>query len=139
MSNACDILGLYLHLARASARRNKPQVRDRMLVIAGTNAARMNLTDIAAYCRHLILQHNRGHMVRRWPSFKQALGDNDFLCFLKQTQRRYPLEKAERMLSELGIISENERAAYYTDEEYAAALLGETPESIQAAMTKQDD
>lgn len=136
MSNPCDILGLYLHLAYASQRRNQPHVRDRLLVIAGVNSARMNLTHIAAYCRHLILQHNRAHLVRRWPRFEDALQDDDFLCFLKQVQRRYPQEKAERMLSDLGIVIGNERETYYTDEEYAAALLGETPSSIQQTLTQ---
>ncbi len=134
MSNPCDILGLYLHLARATQRRNQPHLRDRLLVIAGVNAARMRLPRVAAYCRQLILQHNRAHLVRRWPRLEDALQDDDFLCFLKQAQRRYPQEKAERMLSELGIIIDNERDTYYTDEEYAAALLGETPASIQQAL-----
>ena len=135
MSDPCDILGLYLHLARASQRRNQPHVRDRLLVIAGVNAARMKLSRVAAYCRYLILQHNRAHLVRRWPRLEDALQDDDFLCFLKQAQRRYPQEKAERMLSDLGIIMGNERETYYTDEEYAAALLGETPSSIERALT----
>jgi hypothetical protein len=130
MSEPIELLGLYLHLALASQRRQRPHVRDRLLVLAGVIAARMQLGSIAAYCRHLILQHNPQHMVRRWPTLDAALDDPDFLHFLKQIQRRYPQEKAERMLSSLGIDMARERQSYYSDTEYAAALLGETPESL---------
>jgi hypothetical protein len=55
----------------------------------------------------------------------------DFLALLKQIQRRYPLEKAETLLDNLGIELANERDAYFTDQEYAAALLGESLESLR--------
>ena len=130
MSDPVDKLGLYLHLARASQQRRRPHVRDRLLVIAGVIAGRMELTHISAYCRHKILEHNPNHLVRRWPTLEDAMEDEDFLHFLKQVQRRYPQEKAERMLSSLDIHMEREREAYYTDEEYAAALMGSTPDEL---------
>jgi hypothetical protein len=43
---------------------------------------------------------------------------------LRTVHRRYPQEKAERMLSNLGIEMAHERQVYYSDEEYAAALMG---------------
>jgi hypothetical protein len=124
MSAAVDLLGVYLHLAGASQRRRRLHVRDRLLVLAAALSAKLNLARVAAYCRHRVLEHNPQHMVRRWPTLEAALEDNDFLHFLRQLQRRYPPEKAERMLDSLGIDRARERAAYYTDEEYAAALLG---------------
>ncbi len=60
-----------------------------------------------------------------------ALADDEFLCLLKQLQRRYPQEKAERLLQSLGIELGGERATYYSDFEYAAALLGTTPETLE--------
>jgi hypothetical protein len=131
MSEPGYLLSVYLHLAAASQRRRRPHARDRMLIIAGSIAARMELEPVAANCRHLVLQHNPNHLVRRWESFAAALMDEDFLCLLKQLQRRYPQEKAERMLQTLGIELGNERAAYYSDLEYAAALMGTTPEQLQ--------
>jgi hypothetical protein len=124
MSQAIDILALYLHLARASELRRRPHVHDRLLVLAGVVAARMPLPRIAAYCRHKVLEHNPRHAVGRWPRLAEALEDPDFQSLLRTLQRRYPLEKAESLLANLGLERGRERATYYTDEEYAAALLG---------------
>ena len=91
----------------------------------------MGLEPIAANCRRLVLEHNPNHLVRRWASIGEAMQEEDFLCFLKQIQRRYPQEKAERMLHSLGIELGNERAVYDSDLEYAAALMGTTPEQLE--------
>ena len=131
MSDSAQQLGLYLHLARASERRRRPHVRDRLLVLSGVIAARMDLSRIAAYCRHAVLQHNPGHMLRRWPTIESALDDPDFVHFHKHLTRRYPQEKAERLLSSLGIDMARERDTYYSAGEYAAALLGVTPEALE--------
>jgi hypothetical protein len=137
MSNsASHLLGLYLHLARASRRRNQPLVRDKFLVLAGVIAARMQLDAVADHCRSEILHHNPGHMVRRWPTLAEAIEDSDFLHFLKQLQRRFPQEKAERMLAELGIEMAHERDTYFDDVEYAASLLGI---SHQQLLGEKDD
>ena len=58
------------------------------------------------------------------------MDDEEFLCFLKQLRRRYPQEKAEQLLQSLDIDAESERRAYYSDYEYAAALLGTTPAAL---------
>lgn len=139
MSEPIDLLGLFLHLAQASLRRNRPQVRDRFLVLAAAIAARMELASVAAYCRHLVLDHNPGHMLRRWPTVAAALADSDFLHLLKQLQRRYPQENAEQLLSDLGIEMASERNVYYNDEEYAAALLQTSPAELRAALDAPDD
>ena len=117
-------LGVYLHLAQASWRRRRPLVRDRMLLLAGVTAANMQLDTLAAYCRNAILEHNPRHLVRRWPSLPEALADEEFLAFLRQVRRKYPPEKAEQLLDSLGVEMAQERAAYYSDLEYAAAILG---------------
>jgi hypothetical protein len=138
MSEPVDLLGLYLHLAQASQRRQRPHVRDRLLVIAGVIATRMDLEPIAAFCRHVILQHNPHHLLKRWPTLADAMQDDGFQHFLKQLQRRYPQERAERMLSSLGIDMARERQSYYSDTEYAAALLGQTPQSLQDMFGERD-
>jgi hypothetical protein len=69
-------------------------------------------------------------MIGRWESLEAALEDADFLSVLRSIQRRYPQEKAERLLANLDIERGRERDAYYDDEEYAAALLGTTPEEL---------
>ena len=117
MSEPVDILGLYLHLAQASEKRQRPHVRDRLLVVAAASAARMHLFRISKYCRRKILQHNPRHVIRHWENIAEALEDVDFLSLLRSIQRRYPLEKAERLLASLGIERGREREAYYDDEE----------------------
>ncbi len=131
MSDPGYLLSIYLHLAAAGQRRHRPHSRDRLLVIAGSIAARMGLELVAANCRHLVLESNSKHLIRRWGSIGEALRDEEFLCLLKQLQRRYPQEKAENMLQSLGIELGNERATYFSDLEYAAALLSTTPEELQ--------
>ena len=124
MDEPIDVLALYLHLAHASQLRRQPQACDRFLVLSGVQASMLHMHRIAALCRSRVLAHNPHHLIHRWPTLTQALDDSDFLHFLKQLQRRYPLEKAERMLIQLGIERGRERATYFTDEEYAASLLG---------------
>ena len=125
MSEPIEILGTYLHLAAQHGKRLMMSDRDRFLVISAVIAEKIGLFRVAAYCRHLILENNPGHMVKRWSTLKSALEDTDFLHFLKQVQRRFPQERAEQLLlEEFKIVRANERAAYYDDEEYAAALLG---------------
>jgi len=91
----------------------------------------MHLFRISRYCRHKILQHNPRHAIGRWENVGAALDDPDFLSLLRSIQRRYPQEKAERLLASLGIERGRERDAYFDDEEYAAALLGTTPEELE--------
>ena len=130
MSDRARHLGTYLHLARASQQRRRPLVRDRLLVLAGALAAEMDLDPIAAYCRREVLSHNPQHLVRRWPTLAIALGDEEFQSHRRQLQRRYPMEKAEQMLVTLGIQMARERETYFSDYEYAAAILGTTTQSL---------
>lgn len=124
------LLGVYLHLARASQQRVRPHVRDRLLVIAAAIASRLQLPRIAAYCRQTILAHNPQHLIGNYATVSEALDDSDFLHLLKQLQRRFPQEEAERMLASLGIDQAREWETYFTAEEYAASLVGETPASL---------
>lgn len=123
-------LGVFLHLAQAWNRRRRPLMRDRMLVLAGALASEIGLSSVAEYCRYHVLQHNPHHLIRRWPTLMAALEDEDFQSFLKQVRRRYPAEKAERILDNLGLTMARERDAYYSDSEYAAAILGMTPAEL---------
>jgi hypothetical protein len=123
-SKPIEILSTYLHLAAAHGRHRFMADRDRFLVISAVIAQKMKLYRLAAYCRHLVLENNPGHMFRRWTTVKLALEDDEFLLFLKQIQRRFPQERAETLLVKMNIVQGNERATYFTDEEYAAALLG---------------
>ena len=138
MSPDIELLGIYLHLSRASEQRGQHIKRGRFLVLSAAIASGLGLPIIAAYCRKLVLGHNPGHMLGHWPSMEQAIKDTDFLNFRRILQRRYPREKAEQLLVNLGIDCEGERDAYYTDEEYAAALLGTNPAQIARRVGASD-
>jgi len=94
----------------------------------------MGLPRIAAYCRQRILEHNPRHIIGRWDRVDDAIDQPDFQHVLRTVQRRYPQEKAEKMLDTLGVERGREREAYYTDEEYAAALLGVTLEELKQSF-----
>lgn len=134
MAKADRMLGMYLHLARASHVRRQPMVRDRLLLLAGVQAEQMGLGPISDLCRHKILAHNARHLVRSWPTLNAALADEEFQSYLKQLHRRYSREKIEHMLHALGIELGREREAYFDDLEYAAALLDTRPDSIAGIL-----
>jgi hypothetical protein len=134
MTDPGYLLSVYLHLAQASHRRRRPLVRDRLLVLVAAIAATMQLDALADYCRQQILDHNPHHLIGHWSTVREAMEAEDFHTYLKQVERRFPQEKAERMLDTLGIQLGRERESYYSDYEYAAALLGTTPAEIEEAL-----
>lgn len=136
MSESDQTLGMYLHLVQASRMRRQPMVRDKLLVLAGVQAHEMGLQPIAALCRHTILSHNPRHLMRRWATVTEALEDEEFQLYLKQLRRRYSREKIEHMVTSLRIELGRERQAYENDLEYAAAMLGATPDSIAGILAR---
>jgi hypothetical protein len=136
MAEADQLLGMYLHLARASSLRGQPMVHVKLLVLAGVQAEEMGLAEISALCRHRILGHNSRHLVRRWPTLGEALATENFQGYLKQLRRRYSSEKIEHMMHSLGIEMGRERAAYFSDAEYAAALLDTRPDAIAEILAR---
>ncbi len=134
-----EVLGLYLHLARASEQRQRWLVRDKMLVLAGVTAADMQLPTVAAYCREKVLQHNPAHLVGHYAALEEALIDDDFLVYLNRLRGRYPRERAEHILDSLGISQAKERDSYYSDYEYAAALIGKTPAELDRQFSANAD
>lgn len=131
MTPPVELLGSYLHLARAAELRRQPLVRDRVLVLAAVIAAQIDLAPIAAVCRERVLQHNRGHMLGRWPTVAAALVEDDFQALVSQLSVRYGPERVEQLVEQLGIERGRERAVYASGGEYAAALLQEDWEDLQ--------
>jgi hypothetical protein len=134
MAETGELLGIYLHLARASEIRKRPLVRDKLLVLSGVLAAERGMAPLAAYCRQRVLASNQNHLVGRFPTLAAALDDERFRHYLARLRTHYSRERAEYMLSSLGIDLARERAAYFNDYEYAAALLGTTPEAIESRL-----
>lgn len=130
MNSPVDLLGIYLHLARAAAQRKRPLVRDRLLVLAAAVASDLKLAAVAACCRAKILEQNPGHLVGRWETIAEAAEHDDFTALRRQLAKKYSPERAEELMQSLRIEWRTERAAYYSDEEYAAALLGFTANDL---------
>jgi hypothetical protein len=124
MRQPIDVLADYLNLARAAGLRRQPLVRDRALLLAGVIAAQIDLAPVAGACRDEILRHNRRHIVGRWPTVAAALEEEDFQTLVNQLSRRYGPERVERMVEQLEIDHQIERANFASDGEFAAALLG---------------
>ena len=127
-----ELLGTYLQLVRGAERRGQPLVRDRVLVLAAVLAAQMKgMTPIAECCRERILAHNRGHMLARWPTVAEARRHEDFQSLVNQLASRYGPERVEQLVDQLGQSGGEDRAAYASDGEYAAALLDADWEDLQ--------
>lgn len=130
MTSPVDLLGMYLHLARAAAQRQRPLVRDRLLFLAAAISADLRLPAVAACCRAKVLENNPGHLLKRWNTIDEASDHDDFIALRRQLVKKYPPERVEQLMQSLRISWQSERAAYYSDEEYAAALLGLTVEDL---------
>lgn len=130
MPDSVELLAMYLHLARASGLRRRPHVRDRLLIMAAVSATKAGLPRIAAWCREDVLRNNPRHLLRKWGTIADALRDPEFQHFLQHLQKRYSPEAADRMMDTLAIDRARERETYYSDEEYAAALLGSSLEQL---------
>jgi hypothetical protein len=124
MTPPIELLGTYLHLAKAAELRRQPLVRNRVLLLAGVIAAQIELAPIAAACREKILADSPRHLVGRWPTIAAALCEEDFQGLVNQLSMRYGPERVEGLVAQLGIERGHERAAYASGGEYAAGLLG---------------
>lgn len=127
MSEPETRLRTFLELAQICERKQQVLLRDRFLVIAATAAATMEKWNIADSCRQKVLQSNPGHLLRNFATMRDAVASPDFLTYLNQLQRNYPLEKAEFLL-------ERNRASRAVDpggrsdtDDFAAEMLGGRP------------
>ena len=117
-------LVIFARLAQAFKNRLQMQDRDRALVMAGVCASMLEMEVIANFCRQLILKNNPGHMLKKFPSFQEALRTEDFVTFLKQVRRKLPTEKAENLLVDFGYHCDVKRRDYDDPDVYIAAVMG---------------
>ncbi len=136
MNADSEPLLIFLHLAWAAGRRRRPLDRCRMLLLAADEALHLGMLDIAEYCRLEMLRISPGHLVSRFQSFAEARRSEDLESLLRRLRRRYARERAEQMLDRLGLDVAGGRGSYESDEEYAAGILGESLESLKAAVSR---
>lgn len=92
----------YVQLACLSHQKQQALPRDRFLLLAGTEACRAGWLNVAGRCRELLLASNPHHQAARFENFPAALRDDSFQQLVVQLERRYPMERAEHLLKELG-------------------------------------
>ena len=138
MSDPFDEMILYLRVAQAFKNRLQMSDRDRALVLAGTCATLLQFQSIANFCRELILQNNRGHMLRKYENFQVATEDPDFGVFLKQVRRKLTPEKAESQLLTLEYQCDVRSADYPTKLQFASAVMGVDSEWLEDNFGGQD-
>lgn len=119
-----ETLATYLRLSFLLWKRHQLPDRDRLLLLSAVGACLLGLHRIAGYCRWLILKNNTGHMIGNWETVHLGLHNEEMHTLVRQVERRFPLERIENELSELGFIESRERETYFSDEEYMASILG---------------
>ena len=134
-----SLLAIYLHLARGAAGRRRTFARARMLLLAAANAVRAGLPLIAAACRKRILEDNPRHAIGRRGDAAESLRSEPLCQVVQNLERRYSRERAETLLEKLGIELGRERDLYLDEEEYAASLLGSTPERLRKELEPDRD
>ena len=116
MSNPDLAMIWYLELAKLSQARRQFAGSDRFLILAGAAACRSGLLEVAEICRERVLRHNPRHLLSRWPTFPDALRSEDFATFQHQLERFCSLEKAESLLSGLGVIITLDETVFAKDQ-----------------------
>lgn len=132
-------LEAYVQLAQALESRREMMDRDRLLVLAAVAASQRHLEPFAAYCRHRVLEHNPGHMLRRYASVMEASVDPDFQHFLRQVQRRFPSEKVETLLVRSGWQPLADVPTSTDELERLAALVNVDPNWVRETFSDAPD
>jgi hypothetical protein len=117
----------YVRLAEVSQRKQQLIGRDKLLVVAAAAACRAGWIDVGERCRQLVLEHNPAHLIGTFPTVADALRSSDFTPLLNQLERMCGYERAEFLVSELGLEAEPQEEDRNAGQ-IALSLLGESPE-----------
>ena len=120
---------LFARLAVVSERRRQFPGRDRFLILAGAAATRAGCLDVAERCRRAVTVRSPRHLLGRYESFADALRDDEFQPFLRQTEKFCSLERAEHLLNELDLLDATEACGQSASASALAILdaVSETP------------
>ncbi|HEV8002371.1 MAG TPA: hypothetical protein VGP63_20950 [Planctomycetaceae bacterium] len=117
----------YVRLAEVSQRKRQLIGRDKLLVLAAAAACRAGWIDVGERCRQLVLEHNPAHLIGTFPTVADAVRNDNFTPLLNQLERMCGYERAEFLVSELGletIAEEGDRTAG----QLALSLLDPSPD-----------
>jgi hypothetical protein len=92
---------LYQQIADAYHGQGKYQERDRFLVLAVDAAHTAGQNTLAERLRARLLELNPNHLIKPYPSVPAALQAQNFVTYLSQLRKNYPISKAQSLLNEL--------------------------------------
>jgi hypothetical protein len=101
----------YVRLADVSQRKQQLIGRDKLLVLAAAAACRAGWIDVGQRCRELVLDHNPAHLIGTFPTAADAVRSSEFTPLLNQLERMCGYERAEFLVSELGLEPQPEDGA----------------------------
>jgi hypothetical protein len=101
----------YVRLADVSQRKQQLIGRDKLLVLAAAAACRAGWIDVGQRCRELVLDHNPAHLIGTYPTAADAVRSSDFTPLLNRLERMCGYERAEFLVSELGLEAQSEDGA----------------------------
>lgn len=108
MGQAETAAGCYVQLACLSQERQQPLPRDRFLLLAAAAACRAGWTDLAADCHRLLTTLAPHHQATHFITVADGLRNEEFAALVTHWERFCPLERAEMLLSELGLSAEGD-------------------------------
>jgi hypothetical protein len=101
----------YVRLADVSQRKQQLIGRDKLLVLAAAAACRAGWIDVGQRCRELVLDHNPAHLIGSYPTAADAVRSSEFTPLLNRLERMCGYERAEFLVSELGLEPQPEDGA----------------------------
>jgi hypothetical protein len=116
-----------VQLADVSERKHQLIGRDKLLVLAAAAACRAGWIDVGERCRQLVLEHNPSHLIGGYSTAAEALRSGDFAPLLNQLERMCSYERAEFLLTELGLEPQPDEGNRNAGE-VALSILSRPPE-----------
>jgi hypothetical protein len=101
MPSGKRIVQNYEELAALTEQRGDGQMRDRFLILAADTALANGLRDDAERLRARLLQINPHHLLRPYPTLREALKSPDVAHYVADLRDTFPPEEAFRLLERL--------------------------------------
>ena len=92
---------VYEDLAEWEHQNGTPQARDRFLILAADAALTAGLGDEAERFRSRLLEYNPHHLLRPYPTLKDAMKSSDVYSYIADLRGNYPLAESEQLLASL--------------------------------------
>jgi hypothetical protein len=91
-----ETIRLYAQLAEEHQKRDRPQERDRFLLLAADAALTAGKRDVAENFRKTLLTRNPNHLLKPYASLGEALESPDIATYVQELRRTYPPERVQR-------------------------------------------